>query len=67
MKQKTIAKEFSVTGIGLHSGVDVSMTVKSASVDTGIVFRRADLSPVVDIKVAPSNIKEAIMCTLLTK
>ncbi|MEY8702768.1 UDP-3-O-acyl-N-acetylglucosamine deacetylase [Francisella philomiragia] len=67
MKQKTIAKEFSVTGIGLHSGVDVSMTVKPASVDTGIVFRRDDLSPVVDIKVTPSNIKEAIMCTLLTK
>ncbi|WP_156470846.1 UDP-3-O-acyl-N-acetylglucosamine deacetylase [Francisella hispaniensis] len=67
MKQKTIAKEFSVTGVGLHSGVDVSMTVKPADVDSGIVFRRADLNPVVDIKVTPSSIKEAIMCTLLTK
>lgn len=67
MNQKTIAKEFSVTGIGLHSGVDVSMTVMPADIDTGIVFRRADLSPVVDIKVTPNNIVEAIMCTLLTK
>ncbi|QIV95399.1 UDP-3-O-[3-hydroxymyristoyl] N-acetylglucosamine deacetylase [Allofrancisella inopinata] len=67
MKQKTLANEFSVTGIGLHSGVNVSMIVKPAAVDTGIVFRRADLQPVIDIKVAPSNIKEAIMCTLLTK
>ena len=67
MNQKTIAKEFSVTGIGLHSGVDVSMTVKPADVDSGIVFRRADLSPAVDIKVTPSSIKEAVMCTLLTK
>ncbi|RFP39051.1 UDP-3-O-[3-hydroxymyristoyl] N-acetylglucosamine deacetylase, partial [Klebsiella oxytoca] len=58
MKQKTIAKEFSVTGVGLHSGVDVSMTVKPADIDSGIVFRRADLTPVVDIKVTPSSIKE---------
>ncbi len=67
MNQKTIIKEFSVTGIGLHSGIDVSMTVKPADVNTGIVFRRADLSPAVDIKVMPSSIKEAVMCTLLTK
>ncbi|QIV93912.1 UDP-3-O-acyl-N-acetylglucosamine deacetylase [Allofrancisella frigidaquae] len=67
MKQKTLAREFSVSGIGLHSGVNVSMIVKPATVDTGIIFRRADLQPVVDIKVTPSNIKEAIMCTLLTK
>jgi UDP-3-O-[3-hydroxymyristoyl] N-acetylglucosamine deacetylase len=67
MNQKTITKEFYVTGIGLHSGVDVSMTVKPADVNTGIVFRRADLSPTIDIKVAPSSFKEAVMCTLLTK
>ncbi|GAB4223823.1 MAG: UDP-3-O-acyl-N-acetylglucosamine deacetylase [Francisella sp.] len=67
MKQKTIDKSFSVTGIGLHSGVNVSMTVKPADVDSGIVFRRVDLNPIVDIKVTPYNIKEAIMCTLLTK
>ncbi|MDE4992381.1 UDP-3-O-acyl-N-acetylglucosamine deacetylase, partial [Francisella tularensis] len=56
-----------VTGVGLHSGVDVSMTVKPADIVSGIVFRRADLTPVVDIKVTQSSIKEAIMCTLLTK
>ncbi len=67
MNQKTIAKEFSVTGIGLHCGIDVSMTVKPADLNTGIVFRRADLTPAVDIKVTPSSIQEAVMCTLLTK
>ena len=67
MNQKTISKEFSVKGIGLHSGIDVLMTVKSANVNTGIIFRRIDLSPAVDIKVTPSNIKEAVMCTLLAK
>ena len=67
MNQKTIAKEFSVIGIGLHSGIDVSMTVKPADVNAGIVFRRADLTPAVDIAVTPSSIKEAVMCTLLTR
>ncbi len=67
MQQKTLAKEFGVTGIGLHSGVEVSMLVKPADIDTGIVFRRTDLSPAVDIKVGISNITEAVMCTLLTK
>ena len=67
MKQNTILKEFSVTGIGLHSGIDVSMTVKPAPTDTGIIFRRIDLTPFVDIKVGITNIKEAVMCTLLTK
>ncbi|MDE5016796.1 UDP-3-O-acyl-N-acetylglucosamine deacetylase, partial [Francisella tularensis subsp. holarctica] len=50
-----------------NSGVDVSMTVKPADIDSCIVFLRADLTPVVDIKVTPYSIKEAIMCTLLTK
>ena len=67
MKQNTILKEFSVTGIGLHSGIDVSMTVKPAPTNTGIIFRRIDLTPFVDIKVGITNIKEAVMCTLLTK
>ena len=67
MKQKTLAKDFSVTDIGLHSGINVSMVVKPADIDTGIVFRRTDLNPFVDIKVGISNITEAVMCTLLTK
>jgi UDP-3-O-[3-hydroxymyristoyl] N-acetylglucosamine deacetylase len=67
MKQQTLAKDFSVTDIGLHSGINVSMVVKPANIDTGIVFRRIDLTPAVDIKVGISNITEAVMCTLLTK
>ncbi len=63
--QKTIAKEGDISGIGLHSGVNVNMTLKPAAVDTGIVFRRADLSGNQDVKIAPFNITEAVMCTLL--
>lgn len=67
MKQKTIAQDFTVTGIGIHSGVNVSIIAKPAAANTGIIFRRTDLIPYIDIKVISSSIKEAAMCTLLTK
>lgn len=43
MKQRTIQKEASVRGKALHTGKDVTLTLKPAPVDTGIVFRRVDL------------------------
>lgn len=43
MKQCTIQNEVSVRGKALHTGKDVTMTLKPAPVDTGIVFRRIDL------------------------
>lgn len=42
MKQTTIKKEFRMTGMGLHTGRTVTVTVRPAMVDTGIVFRRTD-------------------------
>ena len=41
--QNTIAKEVSYSGIALHTGVRVQMTMKPAPADTGIVFRRTDM------------------------
>lgn len=43
-KQRTIKKEISLTGIGLHTGVNCTMTFKPAKPDTGIRFVRADLN-----------------------
>ncbi len=43
MKQRTIQKDVSIRGKALHSGKDVTLTLKPAPVDTGIVFRRIDL------------------------
>ena len=63
--QQTINESFKITGIGLHSGMDVNMTVKPALVDSGITFRRVDLTPHHDIEITPFNITEALMCTLL--
>lgn len=43
MKQRTIAKEISVNGKALHSGAEVSLTMKPAPVGTGVVFKRTDV------------------------
>lgn len=65
MYQKTVANIIDFQGIGLHSGLTVNMRLIPTETDQGVVFRRADLDPIVDIPVTPFNIKEAVMCTLL--
>ena len=65
-QQQTLAKEIQITGIGLHSGHDVNMTLKPAPENTGIVFRRVDMNPIVNIPVKVEGVHEAVMCTLLT-
>ena len=43
LTQKTLSKKFSVSGIGVHTGAKVNMSVLPASANTGIVFKRIDL------------------------
>ena len=43
LNQKTINKNITFTGVGLHSGLDVTMTIKPAEPNSGIVFKRIDL------------------------
>ncbi len=43
MKQHTLSKEITLTGKGLHTGKDVTLTLKPAPIDTGYVFVRVDL------------------------
>ena len=43
LKQKTLVKEIAYEGTGLHSGLPVTMTLRPATADTGIVFVRTDL------------------------
>ncbi len=49
IRQRTLKNSIKATGIGLHTGQKVYLTLKPAPVDTGIVFRRVDLDPVVEI------------------
>ncbi|HCI6694411.1 TPA: UDP-3-O-acyl-N-acetylglucosamine deacetylase [Klebsiella quasipneumoniae subsp. quasipneumoniae] len=65
IKQKTIRTSVSMTGIGLHSGLKVQMNVTPAGINTGIVFRRVDLHPVVDIPLRAENINETTLATTI--
>lgn len=64
-KQHTVASEISATGVALHSGVRVQITLKSAPPDTGIVFRRTDLTPPQDIPARAELVKETRLATTL--
>ena len=44
LNQKTIKNTISFSGIGLHTGVDVKVSIKPATPDTGIIFKRVDLN-----------------------
>lgn len=64
-KQHTVASEVSATGVALHSGVRVQITLKSAPPDTGIIFRRTDLNPPLDIPARADLVKETRLATTL--
>ncbi|RIY32511.1 UDP-3-O-acyl-N-acetylglucosamine deacetylase [Psittacicella gerlachiana] len=61
--QRTIKQTIEVSGIGLHSGNNVMLRLLPAPVNTGIVFRRVDLNPVVEIKADPHLVRETTLCT----
>ncbi|KOX64607.1 UDP-3-O-(3-hydroxymyristoyl) glucosamine N-acyltransferase [Pseudomonas psychrophila] len=65
IKQRTLKNIIRATGVGLHSGEKVYLTLKPAPVDTGIVFCRADLDPVVQIPARAENVGETTMSTTL--
>ncbi len=64
--QRTLKNTIRATGVGLHSGQKVFMTLRPANVDTGIVFRRTDLDPVVEIPARADLVTETMLCTGLT-
>ncbi len=65
LKQRTLKKAISATGVGLHSGEKVTMTLSPAMPDTGIVFRRSDLPGSAEIKVHPQYVCDTRMCSAL--
>lgn len=64
--QHTIAKEVSYSGIGLHSGKDVLMTLKPAAENTGITFIRTDLPGKPEIKALAENVSSTVKATTLS-
>lgn len=66
--QTTLITAVQFSGVALHSGEDVAMTVLPAPADTGIVFERTDLDPTRElclIPVSPDALVEAALCTRL--
>lgn len=67
MKQRTPKKVIRATGIGLHSGKKVHLTLCPAPINTGIIFRRIDLDPVVEIPASYDNVVDTMLCTSLQR
>ncbi|WKD48624.1 UDP-3-O-acyl-N-acetylglucosamine deacetylase [Microbulbifer spongiae] len=67
IKQRTLKNAIRATGVGLHSGKKVVLTLKPAPVDSGIVFRRTDLDPVVEIEALAENVGDTLLSTTLVK
>jgi len=67
IRQRTLKNTIRATGVGLHSGEKVYLTLKPAPVDQGIIFRRVDLEPIVDIQAKATNVGETTMSTTLVQ
>lgn len=67
MKQKTLANTIKAKGVGLHTGHEAIMTLRPAPENTGIVFRRVDLDPVIEFPVSPDLVKETMLCTTIVQ
>jgi len=65
LKQRTIRQVVKSTGVGLHSGTKVDITLRPAPVDTGIVFRRVDLDPIVDLPARATDVGDTRMASTL--
>ncbi len=64
-QQRTLKNSIRATGIGLHTGRKVLMMLRPAPPNTGIVFRRVDLEPPVDIPARATNVTETTLGTTL--
>jgi len=67
LKQRTIKNKVGATGVGLHSGDKVTLQLRPAPADAGIVFRRVDLSPPVDIKADALAVGDTRMASCLER
>jgi UDP-3-O-[3-hydroxymyristoyl] N-acetylglucosamine deacetylase len=63
--QRTLQNPIRATGVGLHTGEKVLMTLRPAPVNTGIVFRRVDLDPIVEIAADALRVGDTTLGTTL--
>ncbi len=65
IRQRTLKNVIRATGVGLHTGNKVYMTLRPAAVNTGIIFRRVDLDPVPEIEGFATNVGDTSMSSTL--
>jgi UDP-3-O-[3-hydroxymyristoyl] N-acetylglucosamine deacetylase len=65
IKQRTLKNIIRATGVGLHTGDKVYMTLRPAAPNTGIVFRRTDLNPPIELHSRPENVGDTRLSTTL--
>jgi UDP-3-O-[3-hydroxymyristoyl] N-acetylglucosamine deacetylase len=65
IKQRTLKNVIRATGVGLHTGEKVYLTLRPAAIDNGIVFRRVDLDPVIEIPAKPEFVGDTRLSTAL--
>ena len=65
IQQRTLKNVIRATGVGLHTGAKVYLTLRPAQPNTGIIFRRVDLDEPVDIRACPENVGDTTLSTTL--
>ena len=67
IKQRTLKNAIRATGVGLHTGKKVLLTLRPALPNTGVIFRRIDLDPPLEIRACPENVGDTRLSTTLVK
>jgi len=67
IKQRSLKNVIRATGVGLHTGKKVFLTLRPAAANTGIVFRRVDLATPIEIQARPENVGDTRLSTTLVK
>ncbi|HUW99082.1 MAG TPA: UDP-3-O-acyl-N-acetylglucosamine deacetylase [Acidiferrobacter sp.] len=65
IKQRTLKNVIRATGVGLHTGEKVYLTLRPAPADSGIIFRRVDLPQLIEVRARPENVSDTRLSTTL--
>lgn len=65
IKQRTLKQSVKATGVGLHTGKKVELILRPMPANTGIIYRRTDINPVVDFHANADSVKDTMLCTAL--
>lgn len=67
IRQRTLKNSIRATGVGLHTGKKIFLTLRPAAPNTGVIFRRVDLDDPVEIKATPENVGDTSLSSTLVQ